>query len=193
MWNETRILAYIEENLSESRFIHVMGVKKTAEQLAQIYGVDMSKARLAAIIHDCAKNMGNAELIATVKNMGYKIDSISKKNPQLLHGLAGAILAETKMNIKDGEVIDAVRYHTTGRKNMSNLEKIIYIADYIEPSRTFLGVERYRKIAYENLNVALQMILENSIKYILDRGELLHLDTIHARNSILLSNKNRQF
>ena len=103
----------------------------------------------------------------------------------LMHGLAGSIIAKHIMGIEDEDVLNSISYHTTGRKNMTILEKIIYIADYIEPMRNFPGVDELRKIAYSNLDEALLLSFDNTIKYVITKGQLLHLDTIEARNYIL--------
>lgn len=189
MWSEEKIEIYLKDRLSEKRYYHTLGVRDTSVKLAMLYNVDVSKARLAALLHDNAKYMSDEEILEIIKSKGYKIDSVCKKSPQLLHGLAGAIIAKQKMDLRDKEIFDAVRYHTTGKKNMSMLEKIIYIADYIEPTRNFAGVEEFRKCAYENLDKVLLIALESSIEYVISKGELLHMDTVNARNYLVWSMK----
>jgi putative HD superfamily hydrolase of NAD metabolism len=182
MWNEEAIKEYLKHNISEKRLIHTLGVAESAVELAVLYGENVEKARYAALVHDCAKNIKDDKLIQIARAHNYKIDSICKKNAQLLHGLIGAIIAYEKMEIKDKEIFNAVRYHTTGKKNMSKLEKIIYLADYIEPSRDFSGVNNLRELAKINLDEAVLLALNNTIKFVISRGELLHIDTVHARN-----------
>ncbi|HCW04152.1 MAG TPA: phosphohydrolase [Clostridium sp.] len=186
MWKESEILNYLQDKLSVKRYKHVLGVRDTAVKLARTYGEDEEKALLAAILHDCAKNMGDLELIKLVKDHGYIPDKIELKAPQLLHGRAAAIVAKNEMGIVDSSICDAVTYHTTGREAMSSLEKIIYLADYIEPCRDFPGVEALRRESFINLDSAMLMSLENTIRYILDKGQLLHTNTIEARNYFLL-------
>jgi predicted HD superfamily hydrolase involved in NAD metabolism len=171
--------------MSEKRYNHVMGVCETAEQLSKIYGYESSLARTAALIHDCAKAMSNEEIISIVQEEGYSINALEEKNPQLLHGLAGAILGKKVMGICNDDVYNAVRYHTTGREAMSMLEKIIYISDYIEPSRDFPGVAELRNMAYKNINGAVLSAMENTIIYVVKLKQLLHLETIQARNYLL--------
>ena len=185
MWSEKKIETYLKSNLPEKRFKHILGVRDTAVKLAKLYGVSEEKAALAALIHDCAKNLEDNKLIQLIKSKSMKIDGISKRSPQLLHGLAGAILAKDNMGIEDEEILEAVTYHTTGKKRMSSLEKIIYLADYIEPNRNFPGVEDLRKTALRDLDEAVLMALEGTIKYVISKGELLHPDTIKARNYLL--------
>lgn len=186
MWKEAQIIDYLQEKLSVKRYEHVLGVRDTAIQLARTYGEDEEKASLAALLHDCAKNMTDLELIKLVKDNGYIPDKIEMQAPQLLHGRAAALLAKEQMAIEDITVFDAVTYHTTGREGMSLLEKIIYLADYIEPSRSFPGVEVIRKESFINIDMAMLMSLEKTIKYIIDRGQLLHPNTVEARNYFLL-------
>lgn len=189
MWSEEQIKNYLKQNLRTKRYEHVLGVRDTAIKLAEHYKEDTEKARFAALIHDCAKNMSDDQIISIVKKHKIEIDDISKISPQLLHGTVAAIMAKEDMGIKDEDVLNAVTYHTTGRKNMSLLEKIIYIADYIEPSRNFQGVEDLRKAAFEDLDKALLKAFDNTIKFVVERGQLLHINTIEGRNHLLSKNR----
>ncbi|WP_163194232.1 bis(5'-nucleosyl)-tetraphosphatase (symmetrical) YqeK [Clostridium thermarum] len=187
MWNEIQMLDYIRKRLSPQRYQHVLGVRDAAVKLAETYGEDKEKAKLAALIHDCAKNMSDEDILSLVKSTGYTPDWIEEVAPQLLHGMAGAIIAKQEMGIEDSLILDAITYHTTGRRCMTLLDKIIYIADYIEPSRDFPTVEDLRREALVDLDRAMLMSLENTIKYVVNKGQLLHTNTIDARNSLLLS------
>ncbi|GAA0177532.1 bis(5'-nucleosyl)-tetraphosphatase (symmetrical) YqeK [Clostridium sediminicola] len=186
MWSEEKIIKYIKANLKKTRFEHCIGVKDTAVKLAKQNGVDVQKALIAALVHDCAKYLSDGKLIEYSKKYGFKLDEVTLKNPSLLHGVAGAYIAKTEMKIEDNEILNAIIYHTTGRKNMSLLEKIIYIADYIEPSRNFPGVDILRKKTFSNLDEGLLLGLDNTINYIIKRGQLLHIDTVNARNDLIL-------
>lgn len=185
MWSEEKIKEYLKENLKQARFLHSLGVMDTAVSLAAHYGADLTKARIAGLVHDCAKNMKGEALLQLVKENGYPIDIIYEKSPELLHGIAGAIIAKSLFGVCDSEVLTAVTYHTTGREAMSLLDKIIYIADYIEPSRDFPGVESIRESAFVDLDATLIKCFDTTIKYVLDKGQLLHLDTINSRNYVL--------
>jgi predicted HD superfamily hydrolase involved in NAD metabolism len=185
MWSEDKIIDYLQKNLNTQRYEHSLRVRDTSISLAQHYKTDVNKARLAGLTHDCAKNMEDEEIINIIEKFGYNIEGIYKRTPNLMHGLAGAVVAKHTMGIEDEDVLNSISYHTTGRKNMSMLEKIIYIADYIEPMRNFPGVEELRKLAYSNIDEALLLSFDNTIKYVITRGQLLHLDTIEARNSML--------
>lgn len=185
MWSEQQIKDYLKENLKPKRYEHSLGVRDTAVKLAKIYNCDIEKANKAGLVHDCAKNMTDAELIDIAKKSGLVIDEVCEESPQLLHGPVGALIAKEKMGIEDKDILNAIAYHTTGRKHMSLLEKIVYIADYIEPLRNFPGVDELREKAFINLDEALLKSFNNTIKFIIDRGQLLHLNTIEGRNYLV--------
>lgn len=186
MISEKEMEAYLRQNLSDKRFIHSLGVRDTAVKLAELYGGNSEKARIAGLIHDCAKNMDSKVMVKLIQDEGFPIDEISMKNTELLHGLAGSIIAKKKFQINDEEILNSIIYHTTGKENMDLLEKIIYLSDYIEPSRNFDGVETLRKLAYKNLDNALLKSFDNTIKYVILKGQLLHYNTIAARNYIIM-------
>lgn len=191
MWSEEKIKEYLKLNLKESRYNHVLGVTDTAERLAKLYGADPFKARMAALIHDCAKNMSDEDIIKTIKNSSYKVSEEEFLVPQLLHGLAGAIIGKNIMGIEDEDILNAAIYHTTGKVDMSILEKIVYIADYIEPSRNFPGVEELRRVTFEDLDRGVLMAFDNTIRFVISKGEVLHKDTVEARNYLLAHINNK--
>jgi predicted HD superfamily hydrolase involved in NAD metabolism len=186
MWSEEKINQYLMNNLKNKRYEHSLGVKNTAIKLAEKYGENTLKAGIAGLVHDCAKNMNSDEIINMVEKNGYEIDPIYEHSPDLLHGLAGAIVAKNIMGIEDEDIFNSIAYHTTARENMSLLEKIIYIADYVEPSRNFPGVEELRRVASENLDEALILSLSNTICFVINKGQLLHSDTVKARNYLII-------
>lgn len=187
MWSHSEMKEYLKKNLKKSRYEHSLGVCETAVKLAKIYGENEEKSYIAGLIHDCAKNMADEEIIKTIEDAGIKINILSLKMPQLLHGLAGSIIASNAMQVKDRDILDSITYHTTGRENMSLLEKIIYLADFIEPSRDFKGVEELRELSYKNLDKALLCAFNNSIKFVIEKHEILHLDTVKARNYMIIN------
>ncbi len=177
---------HVQEMLTEKRYRHALGVQKTAIKLAEQYDVSIEKASIAGLIHDCAKDLSFDQLLKQAAQFDIIMDDLTKYQPELLHGVVGAALAKELFEIEDHEIIDAVKYHTTGRHNMTKLDKIIYLADFIEPSRNFDGIDPLRKIAFSNLDEAILMALEHTIYYVITKGKLLHVDTIHARNFLLL-------
>lgn len=198
MWNEKEMLDYLKKNLKEGRLKHSISVSETAIELATIYGQNIEKARIAGLVHDCAKNLADEQLIEAAAQHKVELDEVSKQSPQILHGLVGSIIARDVMKIYDEDILNSIKYHTTGRKNMSILEKIIFISDYIEPLRKFNGIEEersleeLRKLSRVNLDDAVIITLENTIKYVISKKRLLHLDTINARNYLLCKNSRKK-
>lgn len=185
MWTENEIIEYLKNNLKESRFKHSLSVRDTAVKLAEKYNADVEKARLAGLVHDCAKNVEPNEIINICTEAGYNLNEVETFNPGIAHGLAGSVIAKNKMGIMDADVLSAVRFHTTGKKDMTLLEKIIYIADYVEPLRDFPGVDELRKTVNKNLDEAMLLSFDQTIKYVIKRGMLIHLDTVEARNYMI--------
>ncbi|WP_392486610.1 bis(5'-nucleosyl)-tetraphosphatase (symmetrical) YqeK [Haloimpatiens sp. FM7315] len=187
MWNEDTMIGYLKDNLKEERFIHSIGVRDVAQKLASVYDESiMNKARIAGLIHDCAKNLSDEKLLDLVKKEKFKLDEVTKNNLQLLHGFAGAIIAKNIMKVEDLDILNAIKCHTTGKENMSILEKIIYLSDFIEPSREFHGVDSIRELAFENLDEAVIKAFDSTINYVIAKKGLLHKDTIFARNYMIL-------
>jgi len=185
------IISMLKDELDPYRFNHSLNVMETAEALAKHYGADVGKARLAGILHDCGKNYKGEEAIEYIKKIGYEADDIEILQPKLLHGIIGKHLAENVYGVTDEEVLDAIRWHTTGKSGMNLLEKIIYVADYIEPLRSFEGVETMRKMAFEDLEKCVVYCAESTIKFILKKGALLHKNTVDTRNYSLMLIRNR--
>lgn len=170
--------------LKESRYIHSMGVSDTAAQLAEQVGIDVEKARLAGLVHDCAKNIPKDKLLPECEKRGYTPDEIEAENPELLHAPLGALMLKELFGITDYEIEEAVRHHTVAGRNMSELDKIIYLSDMIEPSRNFVGVDELRQAAKEDLDKAFLMSLEQSLMFVIQKGALAHPNTLYARNEM---------
>jgi len=177
----------IEEEMSPERFIHSLNVMNTAHKLAKRYQEDTEKAAIAGLLHDIARDIKREEIFSLCKEYGIQIDEVSKMQPELLHAPIGAAFANKYYGITDEEILKAISYHTTGHQDMSMLEKIVFIADYIEPNRTFPGIIEIREIVNVDINKAIMLSLEKTIKFILAKGSLIHLDTIKARNSIVIN------
>lgn len=185
MWNEEQIIEYLKEKLKKSRYEHSLSVRNTAIKMAKIYNADVEKAGTAGLVHDCAKYMSNGQILSIAEQNGMEVDEVARANPQLLHGSIAAVIAKNIMGICDEDILSAVKYHTTGKKNMNILEKIVYISDYIEPLRDFPGVEELREKALTDLNGALLDAFNNTIKVVISRNQLLHLNTIQGRNYLI--------
>ena len=176
------IKEYIESNLKEKRIIHTYSVVDEAVRLAQRYGEDVEKAAFAALCHDMCRGMSTAVLNMYIRQLGLPQILIDK--PNLSHGKVAAEILKKDYGIADEDILNAVSYHTTGRKDMSDFEKIIFLADAIEPGRTYPTVEETRALAYDNLDRACINSLERTIEYINGTGNYLDPDTIKARDDL---------
>lgn len=176
---KARIEEYIENTLSEKRKSHTYAVVSEAIKLAERYGVDPKKAELSALFHDICRGRSVECLDGLIREFGLDLHYLGNSN--LSHGKIAALIMERDFGVKDPEIINAVSYHTTGRPGMSDLEKVIYLADTIEPGRCYPGVEQLRQIAYKDLNEACLMALSRSIDYINSRGLELDSDTMQAK------------
>ena len=162
----------IKKELEEKRFEHTLGVAYTASCLAMRYDYDITKAYIAGLLHDCAKCMSHNERINYCKKNNLEVTEIEKTNPSLLHAKVGADLSKRKYGIEDEEICSAVRYHTTGRPNMTLLEKIIFIADYMEPHREEAeDLPIVRKQVFVNIDQALCTILKDTLVYLETSGK----------------------
>lgn len=165
--NWKKLRKQIKKAQTSNRYEHTLGVEYTAAALAMRYGADMEKAQLAGLLHDCAKCLSNDELLEYCEKHHIPVTAPERKSPFLLHGKVGGYLAEKKYKINDSDVISAIVCHTTGKPNMNLLEKIVFIADYIEPGRKRAeGLNELRKLAFIDLDEALMQILGNTLDYL---------------------------
>ncbi|GLB58279.1 bis(5'-nucleosyl)-tetraphosphatase (symmetrical) YqeK [Cytobacillus sp. NCCP-133] len=183
--NREEALAIVKEQLTEHRYLHTIGVMETALRLAEMYGADKKKAELAAIFHDYAKFRPKEEMKEIIL-MEQMPRELLDYNSELWHAPVGAFLAEKEAGISDKEVLSAIRYHTSGRTGMNLLEKIIYLADYIEPGRHFPGVEEVREIADSSLNKALIKSIQNTIMFLMRKGQPVFPATFHTYNDLVM-------
>lgn len=179
------IRAKLKIALTEKRFNHSLGVMQSAVELARHYGADVHKTAVAALLHDCAKNYATSEMFELCERYNVELDETSKASPGLIHGFLGAVIADKYYGVSDPEIYDAIYYHTIGKPDMSLLTKIIYIADGIEPGRTYEGVERIREMVFDDIDRALILQIDYTIHSVINRGGLLHTNTIDTRNFYL--------
>lgn len=184
--SEAELAAWVRGRLSPPRWQHTQGVVEMAQALARRWGVSEEKARVAALLHDVAREGTPAGLLKMAGDFGIVRDKICDAEPVLYHGPLAAALARTVWRIDDPDVLHAIAYHTTGRPGMSPLEKVIFLADALEPGRQYPGVDALRDQAFVDLNGALRASLESSIVYLIQRGQLIHPDTLAARNQLVM-------
>lgn len=161
----------IQEKLKEiqtpKRYLHSLGVQYTSSALAMRYECDIKLAELAGLLHDCAKCISDEKMLESCKKYEIPMTDIEESSPFLLHGKLGAYYAKSRYNIDDERILSAITYHTTGKAAMTKLEQIVFVADYIEPSRKQLdGLDAIRKIAFIDLNQATFLILQNVLNYL---------------------------
>lgn len=191
MWSNEEIKEYLKSSLNENRYNHCIGVSETSKKLAKLHGADEEKAELAGLAHDCAKYMESEKILQILKDNNEEIDVVVQQWPPLMHGYAGEYVAREVFGIEDREVLNAIKYHVTGRENMTILEKVVFVADFIEPGRDFPGVEKARALANEDLDEAIIFAFDSTISFVLKSGNLLHTKTIDSRNYLLLNRKNK--
>lgn len=165
--------------LKHKRIPHVLGTEQEAIRLALRYGADVQKARVAALLHDCTKKLDMEEQTALCRQYGVQLDELEQRALKLLHAKTGAAIARDTFGVDD-EIYAAIYWHTTGHANMTLLEKIMYLADYIEPTRNFPGVNELRAACNESLDKGLRMGLEMTIQEMHDRGNPVHSATLEA-------------
>lgn len=174
----SKIQKKIEKTLDEKRYNHSLGVAYTASCLAMKYDVDINKAYLAGILHDCAKNLSDDKRLELAQKYDIFVSKVEKENPFLLHGKIGALIAKKKFKIDDEDILNAISFHTTGRPSMSTLEKIIYISDYIEINRMQASnLNIIRKLAFEDLDLCLIKILEDTLDYLKNKNACIDPET----------------
>ncbi len=160
--------------LKPKRYIHTLGVAMTAANLAEVHGCDSTRAYTAGLLHDCAKYLTGKEQITACESAGIALSKIELENTALIHGKLGAYIARTKYGVQDKEILSAITWHTTGKPKMTLLEKIIYLADYMEPGRAMnckpYSLTQIRGTSFENIDKALCMVLECSVKYLEKSG-----------------------
>lgn len=167
----------LKKVLKQKRYEHTLGVRYTAASMAMRYGYDIRKAELAGLLHDCAKGFSEEELLAMAEKHEIVVTPSERKAPYLLHAKVGAFLAEHTYGVTDEEVLEAIRYHTTGKPDMTLLEKIIFIADYIEPNRKMIeGLSESRRLAFEDLDQAMYHILANTLAYLQKKNDSDSID-----------------
>ncbi|MDO5389597.1 MAG: bis(5'-nucleosyl)-tetraphosphatase (symmetrical) YqeK [Eubacteriales bacterium] len=169
------------KELDEDRYQHTLGVMYTSAALAMAHHTDIQKALLAGLLHDCAKCIPNKKKIKLCRKNNLSVSDFEEQNPFLLHAKLGAYLAKTEYGVDDVDVIRAITYHTTGRPDMSVLEKIVYIADYIEPMRCKAPrLEEIRAMAYKDLDECIYEILKDTLDYLEENPKEIDQTTVKA-------------
>lgn len=175
--------------LSDKRYYHSLCVADSARELAKRNGYDEEKAYFAGLVHDITKETDSKNQLQMITEFGIILDNVEQKVPKLWHAISGYVFLQTNCGVTDTEILDAVRYHTTARANMTMLDKILYLADYISADRDYDGVEQRRKDAKISLEYGIIGGLRFTICDLVERNCTVHSDTIDAYNDIILKNE----
>ncbi|MFD1358271.1 bis(5'-nucleosyl)-tetraphosphatase (symmetrical) YqeK [Fictibacillus halophilus] len=189
--DRNKALEIVKKHLTEHRYVHTLGVLETSLKLAQLYGADLNKTETAAIFHDYAKFRPKDEMREIVKKENLPQDLLLFGS-EVLHAPVGAFLVEKEIGIQDEEVLSAIYYHTTGNGNMNTLEKVIFLADYIEPNRQFPGVEEVREEAEKDLNKACLMAVKNTINFLMKQNQKIYPLTLESYNGLMDKTQNKK-
>ena len=183
--NREAMIEAVKSEMPERRWTHTLGVMETAVILAERFGADPVKAEQAAILHDVAKYWKTSRMESVIRQEGLPADLL-EFDKELWHAPVGALTAEKLFGVTDLEVLDAIRYHTSGRVGMTLMDKIVCLADYMEPGRDFPGVHKIRELAQHSVEKALIAGFDSTISYLLEQGKRIYPLTVAARNDLLL-------
>jgi len=186
---EENVRTYLEKKLDKKRIAHSVGTANVASTLADKHNADTQKAYLAGLLHDIAKGICGDELDRLLNTYGIVADDTEQQNPELLHGRLGAAMVRDELGIADEDILNAIRWHTTGRAGMSLLEKIIYLADLIEPTRNFEGICDIRALSEDDIDVAMCAALTQVMDFVRRKGFALHPNSLMAYNDCIKGGK----
>ena len=176
--------AMLEESLPRKRYEHSIRVYETALRMIPHFHADKEKTAVGALLHDCGRQIPTKESLQKARELGIDVDDTEKEQPILLHAKLGVYYAVHKYGVTDPEVLDAIRYHSTGTSDMTDIAKIVFLADLIEPGRDFEGVEELRDVSFKDLDRAMFLSYENTIRYLLEDEALIHPDAIAGYNQL---------
>ncbi|MBR2876772.1 MAG: bis(5'-nucleosyl)-tetraphosphatase (symmetrical) YqeK [Clostridia bacterium] len=192
MKTDSECIEIIRGRLTEKRFIHSLNVADCAKELAVKHGADPDKAYTAGILHDSCKNLDPKDQLSYLLENKVVLSEYELAAPKLFHAICGTVFAEKELGCTDKEILEAIRYHTTGRSNMTLLEKVVFIADFIGKERDYDGVEIMREKAYRSLDEAIVEGLSFTITDLIKKERLVHPDTLGAYNSALVNMKSEK-
>ena len=187
--------ALLQQSLKPKRYEHSVRVYETALKMAEHFRADVKKVAIAALIHDCGRQISKEQSVAKAKELGIPVDPVEESQPILLHAKLGVYYAVHKYGVdaNDKEVLDAIRYHSTGTADMTDIARIVFLADLIEPGRDFEGVDEIREASFRDLDRGMLLSYDNTIRYLLEDGLLIHPDAIAGYNQLAAKDKNAQY
>jgi predicted HD superfamily hydrolase involved in NAD metabolism len=183
-----KIKIILQERLTKEHYEHSLRTAELAKEMAEAYGIDSGKAYLAGILHDYTKSLARDEMLKEARDCGVKVGHVESVNPYLLHAELAAILVEKDLCVSDQEVLDAIRKHTFGAVKMSDLDKIIYVADMIEPGRPYESLNHLREIAFSGLDAVYRQAYFATVEHLVKTRKLLHPQTLEVWNELISTN-----
>lgn len=177
----------LKSALKKKRFEHSLGVCSEAVRMAKLFGADEKKAYIAGLLHDCAKCLTREEEAEYCRKYNIEIDKMTELCHPVMHAPVGAAVARYEYGIEDEEILDAIRYHTVARAEMTLLDKIIYVADVTEPGRDYDGVEELRKLSKKSIESAYCEAVRRSLTHNISKGAVIHPNTLDAWNAICIN------
>lgn len=177
------------KSIPPKRFKHSIAVYETALELAKAHKLPLERVAVSALLHDCGREVNSKESIAKAKELGVELDMIEQAQPVLIHAKLGAYNARHKYGVDDEEILKGILYHTTGAADMTELAKVVYLADMLEPARDFPGIEELRKQAFKDLDKAMLIAYDSTMRYLLDSRLLLHPRCIEGYNQLRMQAK----
>ncbi len=175
--------------MGDYRYTHSLNVAQEAVVLAKLYGCDENKAYVAGILHDVTKEIPKDEQLQIIRDGGIILDSVQQNAPKLWHSISGSVYVQTRLGISDSDIINAIRYHTTGRAGMSLLEKIIYTADYTSAERSYNGADIMREKSRKSLEEAMIFSCQFTLQNLSSKEAAIHPDQIFCYNDLVLNRK----
>lgn len=182
---EDELRKWLQERVTAPRFQHSISVLETVTGLADRHGVDQTPLRMAALLHDCARELSNEKLVASAEEMGLPVRNVDRMSPVLLHGKVAAEIASRELDVTDAAVISAVLWHTAGHPDMSLSDKVFYLSDVMEPTRSHDWVQKLRELARENVDRAVLMAIDINITHLDNTGRIVDPDTYALRDLLL--------
>lgn len=182
----------LKESLPLKRYKHSLEVYETAVKLAKEHKLDVDKVAVAALLHDCGREVAGRDSLAKAAELGIAVDETEANQPILLHAKLGVYYARHKYGVEDQEILDGILYHTTGAKNMTPLAMAVYLADLLEPTRDFPGIEDMRRLAKVDMEKAMMRAYAQTVRYLLEYDLLIHPNCILGYNQLAAKFKNKK-
>jgi len=182
---ENKIKEWLQTKVDRERYLHSLRVMATIPELAKLHGVDDEPLRLAALLHDCARGMSYDEMLKTAENWELPIRPVDRQSPVLLHGKLAIEMVKRELDLVDPVMVSAILTHTAGHPSMTLSDKLFFLADMIEPGRTFAGVAELRKEAFKDLNRAMLLAIEINEAHLQAKGAVIDPDTTQLRKMLL--------